>query len=149
PGQQGQLVAKAGAQANGQPSTTIDPDLDNVFSRQVTTFVEREIAANFGIRSGFVWNGRRQAWGPININQPFNAFNVPTTVTDPGPDGRPGTSDDGASIQLFGLNPSLLGLPVVTVVKNLPDIRNDYYTWEVTANKRQVGGWSMLASFSY
>jgi outer membrane receptor protein involved in Fe transport len=149
PGQEGQLVSRAGARADGKPSTTFDPNVRNVYSRQVTVFVEREIAANFGVRTGFVWNGRRQAWGPVNVSQPFGAFDVPTLVVDPGPDGRAGTSDDGASVQAFGLNAALVGQPVVNVLRNLPDAKADHYTWEVTANKRPIGRWSLLASFSY
>src|SRR5437588_12624288 len=36
----------------GAASTALDRDLQNTFTRQVTTYVEREVAANFGVRSG-------------------------------------------------------------------------------------------------
>ncbi len=149
PGQQGQLVSRAGAQPNGQPTTTVAPGLKNAYSRQVTLFVEREVVADLGVRTGFVWNGRRDARGILNVNQPFDAFNVPTLAPDRGPDGRAGTSDDAAPIQAFGLDAAYIGRPVVNVVSNLPGVSADYYTWEITANKRQRGRWSLLASFSY
>jgi len=37
----------------------------------------------------------------------------------------------------------------VNLTANLPDSANsDYYTWEITATKREVGRWSLLASFA-
>jgi hypothetical protein len=148
-GQQGALVSRAGAQPNGLPTTTVDPDLENVYSRQVTAFVERELFRNFGVRTGVVWNGRRQARGVLNSNQPFDAFNVPVTIRDPGPDAVTGSADDGGTLTAYNLQADRIGQPVVNVVRNLPGVESDYYTWEITANRRQTGGWSLLGSFSY
>lgn len=146
--QLGTLIARAGASPNGLPSTTVDPNLLNAFSRQALAYFEREVAPNFGIRTGFVWNGRRQGFGIVNTSQPFSAFNVPVTVTDPGPDGRLGTGDDGQPLQAFNLNAGYLGLPVKNVVQNNPYMDSDYYTWEITANRRQSRRWSLMTSFS-
>ena len=60
-------------------------------------YLEREVAANFGVRTGFVWNGRRQVRGTVNASRPFGAYTVPITIRDPGVDGRVGTADDGGS----------------------------------------------------
>jgi hypothetical protein len=84
----------------------------------------------------------------VNVNQPFEAFNQPTPVADPGPDGRVGTSDGGASVTAFNLDPAYLSLPVVQVVRNGYVTNSDYYTWEITANRRQSNRWSLVASFS-
>jgi hypothetical protein len=74
---------------------------------------------------------------------------VPVTVLDPGRDGVPGTADDGGTLQAFDLHPAYLGLAPDQALKNLPSIwDSNHYTWEVTANKRQSGRWSLLASFS-
>ena len=42
----------------------------------------------------------------------------------------------------------ICALPVVQVVKNGYVTNSDYYTWEVTATRRQSNRWSLLASFS-
>jgi hypothetical protein len=69
-------------------------------------------------------------------------------VRDPGPDGRLGTADDGATFTAYGLSPAYTGLPVVNITTNLPENSN-YYTWEITATKRDAGGrWSLLGSFA-
>jgi len=74
---------------------------------------------------------------------------VPVTVRDPGPDGRVGTADDGATYTAYNLAPEFSGLPAVNLTANLPDSANsDYYTWELTATRREVGRWSLLASFA-
>ena len=36
----------------------------------------------------------------------------------------------------------------MNLTTNLPDSNSEYYTWEITATKRQRAGWSLLASFT-
>lgn len=149
PSQIGRLVSVTGARPDGKPATSVDPNLKNTYQHQATAYVEREVAPNFGVRTGFVWNGRRQGRATFNLNQPFEAFTVPITVSDPGRDGVAGTADDGGSFQAFNLDPGYLSLTPDQSLRNLSDVWNsNYYTWEVTANKRQSGRWSVLASFS-
>lgn len=145
PGEEGALLGVTG----GSVSTALDPALQNTYTRQATTYVERELIPNLGLRSGFVWNGRRQVRATIRADRPFAGYSVPVTVPDPGPDGRVGTADDGAALTAYNLAPQYVGLPAVNLTTNLPDLANsDYYTWEITATKREVGRWSLLASFA-
>ena len=111
-------------------------------------FFEHELGANFGVRTGFVWNGVRNQRTIVNTNQPFEAFDRPVSVPNPGPDGAVGTGDDGPEVTAFNLDPQYLGLPVVQVVKNGYFTDSDFYTWEATATRRMSGRWSLLASFS-
>ncbi len=146
PGEEGRLLAVSG----GRAATTLDPALENTLVRQVTAYVEREVGPNVGVRSGFVWNGRRQVRAQVNVNRPLDAYSVPVPIRDPGPDGRLGTDDDGATLTAFNLSAAALALPVVNITTNLPaEADSDYYTWEVTATKRETGRWSLLASFAY
>jgi hypothetical protein len=144
PGEDGKLIAVSG----GTASTTIDPHVRNTYTLQSTAYVEHEVAPNFAIRSGFVWNGRREVRGNINVNRPLGAYSVATSVRDPGPDGKIGTADDGPTFSAYGLSPAFTGLPVINITTNLPENSN-YYTWEITATKRDTGGrWSLLGSFA-
>jgi hypothetical protein len=146
----GLLISVTGARPDGRPATAVDPDLENTYQHQITTYLEREIAANFGVRTGFVWNGRRQGRTTVNRSQPFEAFNVPVSVRDPGPDGVTGTADDGGTLQAFDLDPAYLTLPPEQALENLPSTwDSDHYTWEISATKRQSGRWSLLSSFSH
>jgi hypothetical protein len=143
PGEQGKLQSVSG----GSLATAVDPNLQNTFSRQATAYVEREIAPNFGVRTGFVWNGRRQVRATINRNRPFDAYNVPRVIQDPGPDGHVGDADDGGTFTAYNLSANALALSPVNVTTNIP-ADSDYYTWEITATRRETGRWSLLASFA-
>lgn len=144
-GEQGNLLASQG----GVASTVVDPDLEDTFTREYSGWLERELAANFGVRTGLVFRQIRNLRTNRDANRPFDAFNVSTTFTDPGPDGSPGTGDDGPAISGFNLNPAFLGRPTLTTVANQPDAHGDYYTWEVSANRRMMGRWSLRASFTH
>jgi Carboxypeptidase regulatory-like domain/TonB dependent receptor len=145
----GEQVGNPTSVSGGTASTIFDPDIQNTFSYQALTFVEHEAAPNFGVRTGFVWNGRRQLRGSLNVNRPVSAYNMPVQVRDPGPDGRTGTADDGGSITAYNLASEYLALPVVNRTVNLGGgADRNYYTWEATATRRQAGSWSLLGSFT-
>ena len=144
-GEQGNLLSVQG----GTASTVFDANLENTYVRQATAYVERELMPNFGLRTGVVWNGRRQVRGQINVNRPLDVYTVPVTFTDPGRDGRLGSGDDGATLTGYNLSAAALALPIVNITTNLPEADSDYYTWEVTATKREARRWSLMASFAY
>jgi outer membrane receptor protein involved in Fe transport len=145
PGEEGQLISALG----GGATSTIDPRLEDTRTEEVATWLEREVAANFGVRGGFVWRTERQLYQLLNANQPFDAFSVPVMVPDPGPDGIVGTADDGPPIRAWNLAPQYLGLRPSNVVTNVPNARTNYYTWELTATKRMSRGWSAIGSLTH
>jgi len=144
-GEEGTLTGVSG----GTLSAVLDPDLANSHQHQVSAFLEREVAANFGIRTGVVWKAPRAPRATWNPNRPFEAYDQPVSVLDPGVDGVANTADDGGMITAYGLNPAALALPIVSLSTNFDDIKNNYYTWEVSATKRPTGFWSTNASFSH
>jgi hypothetical protein len=143
-GEEGPLISVAG----GSASTRLDPDIVNTHVHQATAYVEREVATDFAIRTGVVVNAQRKPYGTINVSRPLSAYSVPIAVVDPGPDGRPGSADDGATLTAYDLTSESLATPPVNLTTNLPDSNSDYYTWEITATKRQSMRWSLLASFT-
>ena len=144
PGEEGPLISVAG----GSTSTRVDPDISNTYVHQGTAYIEREVAPAFGVRTGVVLNARRQPYGTIDVSRPLSAYSVPVLVKDPGPDGVPDSTDDGGTLTANGLAAQFLGAPPVNLTTNLPDANSEYYTWEVTATKRQTARWSLLASFT-
>ena len=144
PGEEGRLTSAVG----GSAATRLDPAIGNTYVDQTTAFIEREVARDFGVRTGVVLNARRQPIATFNVSRPLSAFSVPVTVTDPGPDGRPGSADDGPPLTAYDLAPQFLGVAPVNLTTNLPDGNSDYSTWEITATKRPGGRWSLLASFT-
>ena len=143
-GEEGRLNSSAG----GITSVQLAENLKDSYTQEVALWLEREVIANFGVRTGGVWRGERQLAMQFNANRPFSAFNVPVTVQDPGADGVRGTADDGASFTAFNLAAENLSLPVVNTYDNVPGAA-DYYTWEVTATKRMSDRWSGMFSFTH
>jgi hypothetical protein len=142
PGEQVQLETQSG----GVGSTQLDSNLQDTRTREVATFVERELFANFGVHAGFVWRRIDQLYQSDNLNRPVSAFDLPVTVHDPGPAGTLGAA--GPAIQAFNLDPANLTLPVVNFLHNTPG-RDDFYNIELAANKRMSNRWSLNASYAY
>src|SRR5439155_1166965 len=120
---------------------TIDPNLENTFTRRASAMVEHELVSNFGVRAGFVWVGIRDQRTNVNVNRPYSAYSVPIAVTDPGPDGRTGTTDDGQSFTAYNLAAQYVGLPTVNITQNVPGAKDNFYTFEVTGDKRMSNHW--------
>ena len=49
-------------------------------------------------------------------------------------------------LSLSNLDPAFVG-QVNNLVTNAPT-KNDYYTWEITANRRMFNGWSLMATYA-
>jgi hypothetical protein len=145
PGEQGQLNSSSG----GVGSTQLDPNLQDQRTRELAGWIEHELMPNFGIHAGVVWRRIDQLSQQDNLNRPVSAFNVPAVYRDPGPDGILGNTDDGPSINGFNLNPANLALPVLNGLHNTPG-KDDFYTFELSANKRSAAGkWSLAGSYAY
>ena len=54
----------------------------------------------------------------------------------------------GGTVTAYDLTAASLNASPVNLTTNLPDSNSEYYTWEITATKRQRTGWSLLASFT-
>jgi Carboxypeptidase regulatory-like domain/TonB dependent receptor len=128
---------------------SLDPDLQLPILKEVAASVERELFANVGIRTGVVWRGERQHYVRQNANRPFEAFTVPVTIPDPGPDNAVGTEDDGPAIQGNDVTSETTRLPQVNIVRNVPDADSHYWTWDVTATRRFSRRWSLVAGFAH
>ena len=144
PGEEGRLI-----QTSGGPTESLDPRIQDTYTRETAVWFEREMMNNFGLRTGFIWRGQRQRYQRVDVNQPFSAFTVPVTIADPGPDGRVGTADDGPGIQGLNLDAAHLGQAPHNVTQNVTNSDDDYYTWEVTGNKRFTNRWSLFATLSW
>ena len=139
--ERGRLLSRVGG-----AGLALDADLKDSYTDELATWLDRELMPNVSLRTGVVWRGQRQQRQTQNMAQPYSAFTVPVAVRDPGRDGVLNTADDGGLLTLFNLDPAYLG-QVRNVVTNV-DGDNDYYTWEVTANRRMTSNWSLMGSYS-
>jgi Carboxypeptidase regulatory-like domain len=141
PGEEVTLTQRFGGVANA----AVDPDLKNSYADEFSTWFERELIPNLGARVGFVWKKDSDGYQQFNTNRPFDQYNIPITVPDPGPNNVPGFG----TIQAFNLNPALLTVPSSNVTMNFNGYEGTYKTIEFGANKRWSNRWSLVASFSY
>lgn len=143
PGEEGVIIAQRGGAASG----TLDPNLTNTKTSEISAWVEHELVQGFGLAGGYVYRKIDDFRVISNANRPMSAFNVPITIRDPGPDGVLGNGDDGPGIPGYNLSAAALALPVVNLITNLPG-SGEYHTLEFSATKRQSGKYSLQASFS-
>jgi hypothetical protein len=135
------------AQRGGLGSAQLDPDLKEQYTREIATFFQHELMPGFALHLGYVYRNIGNLNVLINANRPLSAYDVPTTIRDPGVDGVLGNADDGPGIPGFNLNPANLALPVLNTRTNLPG-NSEFHTVEYSATKRQSGVWSLSASGS-
>jgi outer membrane receptor protein involved in Fe transport len=142
-GEEGVIIAQLGGVANA----VLDPNLKNTRTDEVSAWVEHELLPGFAIQGGYVYRKIDDFRVRVNQNRPMDAYNVPITIRDPGPDGVLNNADDGPGIPGFNLSAEALALPVVNVTTNLPGSA-EYQTIEFSATRRQSGRWSLQGSFS-
>jgi hypothetical protein len=144
PGEEGRLISSSG----GVATTSLDPDQKDDQTYDMAVWLERELIANLGVRGGFVRREQRQRRGNLNLNQPYDAFNIPTTIRDTGVDGVLGTADDGETIPAFNLAAAYVGLPTRTFVTNVEGV-STFDSFEVALNKRMSDRWSAAVSYAH
>ena len=142
----GEERALIGSQG-GLGSAVLDPDLKQQYTREIATFFEHELMPNFAVHLGYVYRRIGNLNVTTNANRPYSAYNVPTTIRDPGADGVLGNGDDGPGIPGFNLNAAALAAPIVNIRTNLPGL-SEFHTIEYSATRRQTGRWSLSASGS-
>ncbi len=142
-GEEGVTIARRG----GAASSSLDPNIKNTMTSEVSTWIEHELMPGFAVQGGYVYRKIDNFRVLANANRPMSAYNVPITIRDPGVDGVLGNADDGPGIQGFNLNAAALAAGVSNITTNLPGSA-EYQTIEVSANKRQAGRWSLQGSFA-
>ena len=80
PGEEGRLNSSAGGLASAQ----IAADLQDTYTNEVAFWLERELVANFGVRTGAVWRGERQLAMQFNANRPFSRIHRAHDNSRPG-----------------------------------------------------------------
>ena len=146
--QQGEQGAAPTSLAGGVGSTQLDANLKDTRTKELAGWIEHELMPNFGIHAGVVYRQIDQLSQQDNVNRPVSAYDVPITIRDPGPDGVLGNGDDGPNIQGFNLNAANLALPVVNILHNTPG-KDDFYTLELSASRRNIGKWSLNGGWAY
>jgi hypothetical protein len=133
----------------GATLESLDHALQLPVLSEFAVWIERELTSATSIRTGVVGRRQWQHYTRQNANWPMDAFTVPVTILDPGPDGQSNTTDDGAPVRAFELPAELASLAPTNVVRNVPGAESQYWTWDITATRRFSGRWSVSAGFAH
>ena len=144
PGEEDRLLDNRG----GTALESIDPRLKLPRVKEIGAWIERQLPGSIALRTGIVWRGEQQHFLRQNASRPFDAFSLPVTMRDPGPDGRVATDDDRPALQGFQLGSGLRDQSS-SIVRNVPDADSQYWTWDVTASKRLSRHWSLMFGFDH
>lgn len=126
-----------------------NPDEKQVMFDEVNVSFEHELMTNFSVRATGIYSKTTNVLRHLNPHRPYEAYNIPVTNRDPGPDGRLGTADDGGLVTYFEYAPSLRGLQFEEYTSvNDSRANQSFRTIEVAALKRLANRWQLLASYS-
>ena len=145
PGEEGRPLMSRG----GRAVESLDPHLHAPWIDEATASVERELPAALGLRTGVVWRRDSRRYARQNTARPFDAFSEPVPLPDPGRDGVSGTSDDGPALVGYNLENPSTSAAAASVVRNVIGADSRYLTWEIAAQRRMRGRWSLLAGFAH
>ncbi|MEW6455233.1 MAG: TonB-dependent receptor [Acidobacteriota bacterium] len=123
----------------------VDPKLKHPYTDEYGIILEREIIPYIGLRVGYLVKESKNFDQTINAAWPYNAFNIPVTVTDPGEDGIKGTADD-RTLTLYNLNPAYKGKSD-NLLTNVPGFKEKADNIEIYLMKRPHRGWMLMGSF--
>lgn len=124
----------------------IDPDIKRPYSHEVSGHFEQEVVRGLSARASYVYKNIRNDWAEVDVTR-VGAYTIPRTVTDPGPDGVTGTSDD-RPLQVYDRTAGI-GSDRVFTNPSGPEYKSDYQTVEFALNRRFQGKWMALTAFGY
>jgi hypothetical protein len=125
----------------------LNPDLKQPRTWETTASFERELAPSLAFRSMYVYRRLEDYLSNINTLRPYDAFSIPITRRDPGPDGVLGTGDDAGSVTLFDYDRAFSGAAFVNS-KTVNNTNSDtFHSIEFTLTKRSSSRWMAQASY--
>jgi len=131
------------------PRFVPNPNEKQVIFDELTLQFEHELMANFSVRATGIYSQTKNVLRHSNTFRPYEAYNIPITNRDPGPDGRLGTADDGGLVTYFEYAPALRGLQFEQYTSvNDSRANQSFKTIELAAVKRLANRWQLVASYS-
>ena len=143
----GRDFRSGGAQLNA----FLNPDENIPGAKECSIGFERQLTRSVAVRVAGVYFENVNVNRNLNPLRPYEAYSIPISRLDPGPDGSPNTSDDtGKTLTYWDYPASYRGAAFEGVKLVNDDRKNDsaYKTIEFAATRRLSGGWQLLGSYS-
>lgn len=120
----------------------IDDDISHSYVDQYLLAVEREILPDLSLTAQYIRRNFKNFMAFIDTGSEYEAV----AVTDPGPDGEPGTADDGGPITVFNLlNPG----GSFNLMTNPDGAFRRYNAFQLIARKRWSQNWQLLGAYTW
>jgi hypothetical protein len=147
----GDFISTTGAAAGGGAVSGINnPNEKPTGTDQYSVTIERQLGKNFGVRASGIYIRTFDEQRVLNVLRPYDAYNIPITRPDPGPDGILGTGDDpGTMLTYYDYSASLAGLQNQKFMYiNDPRSSEKHKGIELQLTKRIADRWQFLAAYS-
>ncbi len=127
-----------------------NPDLTQRYHDELMLSFEQQLASQWGLRMSGIQSWAKNQWRINNPLRPYDAYNIPITNPDPGPDGVVGTGDDtGEFFTYWDYPASLRGLAFQDSEYVNDDSANRRYTsFEMSVVRRYANNWQFRTSYS-
>jgi len=139
-------VTNAGTSSGIPDPNEPQPKLDQYFAS-----FEHELVPNISVRLTGVYANFLNVPVKVRPRRPYDAYNIPINLPDPGPDGKVGTADDpGATLTYWDYPAAYAGNAfeqnMYTSLSSTPN--QTFKTIEAVLSRRLTGHWQSMASFS-
>ena len=128
----------------------INPDTTQRYQDELLLSVEQQFMNTWAARVTGVYAEAKNQWRLANSLRPYEAYNIPITNRDPGPDGIVGSGDDtGNLITYYDYPASLAGAAFQKPwVVNDDKANSTFKTIEMQLSRRYADNWQFRASYS-
>ncbi len=139
-------VLGAALQELARTATTnvaLDDDVAHAYVEQFLVGIERELFPSVSLKAQYVRRSFEDIWGFIDTGQQY----APVSRREPGPDGLPGTPDDGQILSVF--NRTSAPSQTFPVLTNPDGAARRYDAVQVIGEKRLSRNWQFLAAYTW
>jgi hypothetical protein len=143
-GEQGSLLSVSDPSTN---PVTIDKNLKPALTDEITAGFSQELMPNLVINASFIYRKDRHLNWKINPGISPSDYTA-VTGTDPGPDGKLGTADDGGNLTFYSLDPSKTKLSP-NFITNRPGFSQEYEGVEIQAVRRFTSRLQAVGSYTH
>lgn len=123
-------------------TVALDDHVAHAFVEQYLTGIEREVLPGVSLKAQYIRRNFKEIWAFIDTGSRY----VPVQRQDPGPDARPGTSDDGPLVTVFNLLNLNQSVPVLT---NPDGAFRRYDAVQVIGETRVSRNWQLLGAYTW
>jgi Carboxypeptidase regulatory-like domain/TonB dependent receptor-like, beta-barrel len=123
------------------------PDLRQPMTNEVTAGIEHELMPNLAVRALYVYKDFSEQIATTNVRRPREAYSIPLTRRDPGPDGVLNNADDAGTVTIWDYSPAYAGAAFVANQRQNSPLVDNYQSVELTVTKRSSGRWFGMGSF--